>query len=311
MKIKEIIKHPYFIEMICDWVILVILGIFLDLLVLKECRVFSCYYRCIPGITKDNNGNFICGSDRNPAYSNPLIEHSLTAVDAVYIAFAPFLFLIIFNTFVWSIKKYREKYFPSKNTKLHINQSFLIWLEVILRSMAYASAFTALFVHILKFTLGIPRPNANTLYDNNDKRGMSSFPSGHIAIGYTNCFLFALWCQNAIDYSMKHNYNLFKKEKEEQNGEREFNGHYWFLLPLWNKLSFCPTISIFLAWSPLIFASTYIGITRIKEYWHTDIDCVAGGLIGIFCAYYFAYKRFHKHIYGIRKKNINQNNDLV
>ena len=60
-----------------------------------------------------------------------------------------------------------------------------------------------------------------------------------------------------------------------------------------------PSLCYCIAWIP-ICGATYVGVTRITEYWHSDIDCVAGALIGIFCAHFFGYLRYYNEIYGVK-----------
>ena len=70
---------------------------------------------------------------------------------------------------------------------------------------------------------------------------------------------------------------------------------------LWNLLYRFPTFCMVIAWSPMAIA-TYIGVTRIREYWHSDVDCVAGALMGMFCGYYFGYRRYYHDMYGVIKQ---------
>ena len=102
--------------------------------------------------------------------------------------------------------------------------------------------------------------------------------------------------------------NELNEEEEEDvfinkiRKDKYFNGHYWFFLPLWNVLYRIPSLSMLIAWSPMVGA-TYVGVTRIREYWHSDVDCVAGAIIGVAIAHFFGYRRYYNHIYGIKKNN--------
>lgn len=263
----------------------------------------------MPGVDKDDQGDFICGAVRNPSYEYPFVSQSVTAGQSLLIAWAPFMFLFIFNIIFWNIPYLRQKYIPSQiEPNLRINTSLLRWCDVTLRCLLYISGMTTFIGHILKFVIGLPRPNAYSLLDDPDA-SMVSFVSGHLAIGYTNCFIFGLWCQKSIQYSMKQNFRLpyeniddkFDNDDEQEQkgvGKCKFNGNYWFLLPLWNMLCYVPTLSIVIAWFPIVGA-TFIGVTRITEYWHNEVDCVAGALVGIACAYYFGYLRYYYEIYGV------------
>ena len=292
-------KYRVFIKIFLDILILVGLGIILDRMILEN-GIMDRYEQCLPGITKNSKGDFVCGDTRDPSFGYPNIPLSLPASTSLWLSWYPFFILILFNGIVWNTKL-RDKLIPGIcGPNVIINQNYWFWLVVVLRAMCAVSGMTVLLCHIIKFVVGTPRPNANTLYDEGDSRGMVSFVSGHIAIGYCNAWLFGLWCNRSLQYSLKQNFHLPGEKYSKVN---TFNGNYWFFYPLWELLRYVPTISILIAWGPLITA-TYIGVTRIREFWHHPVDCVAGALIGIGCAYYFGYLRYYYDIYGKKHKSV-------
>ena len=337
------------IRSFCDWLTIGAVALFLNAIAAGK-KLVDQHEVCVPGFTTDaQTGEFECGATKNASWTYPHIEWSITSFDSLIIGWAPFLVLFVFNAIYFNVPYFRNKIpIDTIPSNLQINTSLLRWCDAILRCMLLVSATTTLLGQILKMVTGLPRPNAYTLLENNYRVGSVyvSFPSGHIAIGYTNCFVFGLFCQNAIKYSLKqHLINKHtrkstcvqikldprlmkccdnietssdkpnnKTEISDNNDDNKhgsmineshaqhesFNGHYWFFLPIWNWLNYFPTLCLLIAWSPLIFPATYIGVTRIREYWHSDTDCVAGALLGVACGYYFGYCRYYHEIYGIR-----------
>ena len=108
----------------------------------------------------------------------------------------------------------------------------------------------------------------------------------------------------------KYNNAKTQMATNSSEGSKYFNGHYWYLLPIWNKLHYFHTILLCIVWSPMIFGGTYIGVTRIRDYWHSDVDCVTGAIIGMAVAYYFGYKRYFHEIYGVYTNNNDKNNSV-
>lgn len=293
--LRKYIFTIWFIRFIIDCLFIVFYAFILDKLIIKG-DLIEKHKGCIPGYTKDSEGNFICGSEINQQINNPNIKLSVTAEESFIISVFPFILLILFNIIYFNIYK--------------IKQSIIIWLLNIIRLIATGSSVTTIIVHFLKFTIGLPRPNSYSLKDDDGIIGGSayeSFPSGHIAIAYVNCYMFGIMVQKSLEYSIKK-YHVYLKNGNNSNnveivihngneGEENNNiiGDKLFFLPLWNLLKHIPTLSYFIVWSPMIGA-TYVGITRIREYWHSDVDCLAGALIGIFVGH-ITYKRYYNDFY--------------
>ena len=283
-------------------------GIILDQMITK--RSFLEQKRtCIPGYTLNADGSFKCGDVENGSWTMPFITLSVGAPESFLISVIPFMLLIPFNIIYFNIFK--------PKTEKNMNTSIIVWFLNILRVLGTASGISTIIIHILKYTIGLPRPNTYSILNGNKgyphDAAFESFPSGHIAIGFVNCYIFCIMAQNSLEYSMKRNYVCSKvkevvvepptgvvvenAENDEEEVEEEFTGHHWFFLPIWNKLKYVPTIAYILVWLPMAGA-TYIGITRIREYWHSDIDCVTGALIGIATGH-ISYKRYYYEFYGI------------
>ena len=305
------IFNNWYMKSLFDWVFILTIGVSLIFIVVFEEWIHH-HDVCLPGYDIDNEGNFICGEIRNPSWEYPIVKLTVTSFNAVLIGLAPVFFLFLFNLLVWNIPYFKNKLIPQKvKSNLYINTSLLLWFDVILRCILSIAAMTTLLTHVLKFVTGLPRPNAYALLDNNKLEERFSFVSGHTAIAYTFTWLFGMYCSKSINYCVSKNMILPNKERHQEL--EYFNGNYWFLLPIWQKLSYVPSLCYMLAWAP-VAGATYVGVTRITEYWHSDIDCVGGALIGIFCAYYFGYLRYYNEIYGVRinyKEPENNNNDNI
>lgn len=296
---NKYINPIWLYKFIIDSILIGVYGFILYSMIIER-WIFKQYRTCIPGITKNKDGTFMCGEIKNPSLNNPYISLSIGSPEAFAISIFPFILLILFNIIYFCIGKVP---YP-KNKK--INRNFFIWVLILIQIISTGSATTTIIIHIIKYTFGLPRPNT---YNNFKDTAFESFPSGHVGIAFVNCYLFGIFCQNALDYSMKNNYILPKPIQEPKSPnsivvvsklvsqEEKFNGHYWFFLPIWNLLKYFPTISYILVWLPMTGAS-YIALTRIREYWHNDIDCVTGALIGIACGH-ITYKRYYYEIYGI------------
>ena len=290
-------KNTWYMTSLLDWVIILIIAISLIFIVLLE-EWIPHHNTCLPGYDVDSEGNFICGENRNPLWQNPFVKLSVTSFDATLIGLAPFFVLFLFNLLVWNIPFFKNKLIPQKvKSNLYINTSLLLWCDVMVRCILFIAGMTTLFTHILKFVTGLPRPNAYALVDTNRTQERYSFVSGHTAIAYTYTWLFGILSSKSINYCISKNMILPNQERPQE--VEYFNGNYWFLLPLWQKLSYVPSLCYMLAWAP-VCGATYVGVSRIIEYWHSDIDCVAGALVGIFCAYFFGYLRYYNEIYGVR-----------
>ena len=298
---KNNMLHSWYMKSLLDWVTIGALASSLIFTIVLE-EWIPHHNTCLPGYDKDSEGNFICGEIRNPLWEKPIVELSVTSFGANMIGLTPFIIVFLFNLLVWNIPVLKNKLIPQKvQSNLYINTSLLRWFDVMARCLLSIGGMTTLFVHILKFTIGLPRPNAYALLDNNGAQERLSFVSGHTAIAYTYAWLFGVLCSKSINYCVSRNMILPNQERHQE--EEHFNGNYWFLLPLWQKLSYVPSLCYMLAWAP-ICGATYVGVTRITEYWHSDIDCVAGALVGIFCAHFFGYLRYYNELYGVKVHNL-------
>jgi len=285
------------IKSLFDWALILTSAISLLFIVVFE-EWIPHHNTCLPGYDVDSEGNYICGDIRNPLWQNPIVKLSVTSFKATLIGLAPLFFLFLFNLLVWNISSFKNKFIPQKvQSNLYINTSLLRWFDVMVRCILSIAAMTTLLTHVLKFVTGLPRPNAYALVDNNMPQERFSFVSGHTAIAYTFTWLFGVLCSKSINYCVSKNMILPNQERHQE--VEYFNGNHWFLYPLWQKLSYIPSLCYMLAWAP-VAGATYVGVTRITEYWHSDIDCVGGALIGIFCAYFFGYIRYYNEIYGIK-----------
>ena len=270
-------KKRWLKEFIIDCIFIGLYGLFLHLMITK--RLFFKQYRfCMPELNKDCNISNV----KDPSYGYAYQKLSVGAPESFFLAVLPFIILVIINFLI-----YFCGVFP-RHIKLNM---LIIWFLNILRAIATTSAYTTIIVHILKYIIGIPRPNAYSLlyYSEKGEIGYSpnsayeSFPSGHIAIGYTNCYLFSILCQKSLMYSIKKfKFNL--KDDEKTN-------HFFFLF-LFDTFKYFPSLMYTFIWSSLIGA-TYIGVTRIHEFWHSPLDCVTGALIGIFVA----HNTFNRYYY--------------
>jgi membrane-associated phospholipid phosphatase len=275
------LKTKWLKQFIIDVIIIIINGLLLHFLITK--KYFLKQYRfCIPYLNTDCN----LVTEKDPTIAYPYTELSIGAPESFFLSILPFIVLVPINFFIYFING-----FPNY---IKFNLLF-IWFLNVLRAIATTSAYTTLIVHILKYIIGIPRPNAYSLIhlSENKEIGYSidsayeSFPSGHIAIGYTNCYLFGLLCQKSLLYSIKKlKYNL-KDDK---------NTNHFFFLPLFDVFKYFPTLSYTFIWFPLVGA-TYIGVSRIHEYWHSPLDCVTGALIGIFVAHN-VFNRYYYEFYN-------------
>ena len=309
--IKKYINPIWLTRFIIDAVLMGIYGYTLYAMIVE--RDFLPQSRtCIPGITKNDDGTYKCGDVYDQQLNKPYIKLSVGAPESFAISVIPFAILIPFNLIYFN-------FFNIPKTKKNINQKIGIWILNMIQMLGTGAGISTIIIHILKYTIGLPRPNTYSNLNESKTEvndiAFESFPSGHIAIGFVNCYIYCIMAQNALDYSMKKNYqspmpkkeieqenrtevvvNPFNEEQEQNKDEEEFNGNYWFFLPLWNLLRHIPTLSYILVWLPMAGA-TYIGITRIREYWHHDVDIVAGALIGIACGH-LTYKRYYYDIYG-------------
>lgn len=364
-----------------DWILIWFLT-YCTYIIIYDKKWIPLHQLCLSGWTVDDNGNYPCGTGIDPTHNHPYIDPLTVGSDeAFFLGLAPFGFLIIFNIIYFNLP-YIINFItciPQKSTNcdkhsnnhrfLWINRSLIQWIHTMLRCMWLISVLTTLIVHVLKYTTGIPRPNAYAMGARNRENGMFvSFVSGHTAIAFCLCYTFGLYCHKSIDYVVTMDYiqtyvsniniNAYddknkhtkqdddskqNKKKDDINinnhtstkasqkkGNRdelvkddaigeidgcecgcrfcnmkyfclqsdEFNGNYWFLLPLWYLLRSVPTLCYLLAWSPMCGA-TYVGISRIRDYMHSDIDTVAGALIGMVIGHFFGYRRYYLDVYGI------------
>ena len=288
----ENINKKWIIRFLLDCVLFTIYSVILDQMVDKR-KFLSQHRTCIPAYTRKSDGSFLCGDVRDPHINQPFITLSIGSPESFALATVPFMILVPFN-FIW----YYLNKFP-KNTPHPF-----IWLINVIRILATTSGISTIIIHLLKYIIGLPRPNTYSILDREgypDNVAFESFPSGHTSICFTICYVYGVMAQNALDYSLKENHEtLIKKEKpvevlHKPDEEEKFRGDHFFFLPLWNLLKFIPGISYILVWSPMVGA-TYVAITRMREYWHTDVDCVAGALIGIAIGH-ISYKRYYYDFY--------------
>lgn len=318
IKIQNYINMTWLLRFVIDAVLLGVYGFTLYAMVIER-WIFTQKRTCIPGLDKNPDGSFKCGNEYDQQLNKPYIKLSVGAPESFGLSMIPYVLLIIFNIIYFNIYKPKS----SKN----INTSIFIWFLNIIQMLGTGAGLSTIIIHILKYTIGLPRPNT---YSNLNPEGTAasdiafeSFPSGHISIGFVNCYIFCIFAQNAFDYALRKNYispkpipqaepqepnqvvvNPFEDNNNEDNEDKkeeveEFNGHYWFFLPIFNFLKYIPSLALILIWTPFIGA-TYVGITRIREYWHHDVDIVAGALIGIACGH-LTYKRYYYDIYGTKE----------
>ena len=190
------LKKRWIKEFIIDCILIGLYGLILHLMITKR-YILKQYRFCIPYLNNKQECNI--SNVKDPEFGYPYKPLSIGAPESFLISVFPFMVLSVFNIFI---------YFIISKIKLNM---LIVWFLNILRAIATASAYTTIIVHILKYVIGIPRPNAYSViyYSKKGEIGYSidsayeSFPSGHIAIGYTNCWLFSILCMKSLMYSMK------------------------------------------------------------------------------------------------------------
>ena len=251
---------------LCDWLIIIFLMITVGVL---EIAVTP-HHQCIPGLTTDADGNYICGDIKDPELSYPYKQNTVSTTLLFILSFFPFALTVTINVLVLSC-----------NDRMFRWNRALKKIEILSRMALFCGSGTVALTTVIKICVGRPRPNFYALHeegrsesDHNESR--MSFPSGHSSLSFAMLILLTLNLYRAMDYVQQR----YKKQNAKGLQLSMNNVHSYFFLQIWWILRDYLLVSILFVFMPT-FLAMFIACTRVTDYWHHYGDIAVGALLGI------------------------------
>ena len=189
-------------------------------------------------------------------------------------------------------------------------------IYLIHRMMIFCFSTTLLSVDCIKLFVGSPRPyflEVHAEYEAGDVDEIEeidarlSFPSGHAALGLSQCLLLSIMLFSSWRYTQTMYF-----ERSYVVGMKSDNPHSYYLSGLWWILREIPLLSMGLIGTPTIIA-IWNGLTRIRDYKHFAVDVVGGWVIGgsiAFVSYLIFYQETYI-VFDYKLKNMIETREIT